>query len=107
MKQFKILPAVSAVAFGTKKLPSKARQHGQGMTEYIIIVALIAVAAIAVYQFFGQTVRSQTSAMAYELSGQKGDAAINDAKAAADATALQRGKKGLANYVGGAASAGN
>jgi Flp pilus assembly pilin Flp len=34
----------------------KARQRGQGMTEYIIIVALIAVAAIAVYQFFGQTI---------------------------------------------------
>ena len=28
------------------------KQRGQGMTEYIVIVALIAVAAIAVYQFF-------------------------------------------------------
>ena len=39
-------------------------QRGQGMTEYIIIVALIAVAAIAVYQHFGQTVRNQTAAIA-------------------------------------------
>ncbi|MFT5047476.1 MAG: Flp pilus assembly pilin Flp, partial [Porticoccaceae bacterium] len=31
----------------------KAKQLGQGMTEYIIIVALIAIAAIAVYGFFG------------------------------------------------------
>ena len=107
MKQFKILPTVRAVAFSAKKLPSKARQQGQGMTEYIIIVALIAVAAIAVYQFFGQTVRSQTSAMAYQLSGQKGETAINDAKAAATATTAERGKKGLANYVSGATSAGN
>ena len=40
------------------------------MTEYIIIVALIAVAAIAVYQFFGQTIRSQMSAIANEVGGQ-------------------------------------
>ena len=32
--------------------------RGQGMTEYIIIVAMIAVAAIAVYQYFGQTKRT-------------------------------------------------
>ncbi|MBA3254202.1 MAG: hypothetical protein H0T67_08075, partial [Burkholderiaceae bacterium] len=37
----------SAVARGKRR----AKQRGQGMTEYIIIVALIAVAAIAVYQF--------------------------------------------------------
>ena len=32
---------------------ARATQRGQGMTEYIIIVALIAVAAIITYQFFG------------------------------------------------------
>jgi type IV pilus assembly protein PilA len=31
------------------------------MTEYIIIVALIAIAAIAVYQYFGQSIRNQTA----------------------------------------------
>ena len=36
------------------------------MTEYIIIVALIAVAAIGVYQLFGNTVRNQTAALAQE-----------------------------------------
>jgi hypothetical protein len=35
-----------------------ARQRGQGMTEYIIIVALVAVAAIGWYQNFGQRIRS-------------------------------------------------
>ncbi|MES2950580.1 MAG: hypothetical protein V4858_18765 [Pseudomonadota bacterium] len=45
------------------------KERGQGMTEYIIIVAMIAVAAIAVYQYFGQTVRSQTAGMAQELAG--------------------------------------
>jgi len=42
------------------------QQRGQGMTEYIIIVALVAVAAIAVYQSFGQVIRAQTAAMALQ-----------------------------------------
>jgi type IV pilus assembly protein PilA len=82
---------------------SKAKQLGQGMTEYIIIVALIAVAAIAVYQFFGQTIRSQTSGIALEVSGQSADAAIAAAKTAATATTAERGKKGLDNYQNNAA----
>ena len=44
----------------------RPQQRGQGMTEYIIIVALIAIAAIGVYSFFGQTVRQPT---AQELPG--------------------------------------
>jgi type IV pilus assembly protein PilA len=61
----------------------RSRQHGQGMTEYIIIVALIAVAAIAVYQLFGATVRNQTAGVAMEVAGGNGQAAIDKAKAAA------------------------
>lgn len=89
------------------KSNSRTRQLGQGMTEYIIIVALIAVAAIAVYQFFGQTIRSQTSAIANEVAGQSGTAAIAAARTAATATTAQRDAKGLANYDGGASAAGN
>ncbi len=59
-------------------------QRGQGMTEYIIIVAMIAVAAIAVYQYFGQTVRNQTAAIAQELSGKDGTAAKTAAQTASD-----------------------
>lgn len=47
----------------------KKKQLGQGMTEYIIIVALIAVSAIAVYNIFGDTVRGQVGDMAAELGG--------------------------------------
>lgn len=32
----------------------KSNERGQGMTEYIILVALIAVAAIAAVKFFGR-----------------------------------------------------
>jgi Flp pilus assembly pilin Flp len=50
-------------------LKSRARQLGQGMTEYIIIVALIAISAIVVYNLFGSTVREQVGDMAAELGG--------------------------------------
>lgn len=59
---------------------AKKSQRGQGMTEYIIIVALIAVAAIATYQFFGQTIRSQTAGIAQEVSGQSAATAIGNAQ---------------------------
>lgn len=44
-------------------------ERGQGMTEYIIIVALIAVAAIAVVGFFGDVVRNQFYNMTAALAG--------------------------------------
>ena len=45
------------------------KQIGQGMTEYIIIVALIAIAAIGIYTIFGDTIRGQMSSMTSELAG--------------------------------------
>jgi type IV pilus assembly protein PilA len=45
------------------------RLAGQGMTEYIIIVALIAVAAIGVYTAFGDIVRGQTSVAEGRVDG--------------------------------------
>ena len=53
------------------KLRQFRQQAGQGMTEYIIIVALIAVAAIGVYSYFGGTIRSQTAGMAKTSSEKK------------------------------------
>jgi len=64
------------------------KQLGQGMTEYIIIVALIAIAAIAAYSFFGDTVRSQVGNMAAELGGTQGNQAAVDT---ATAGALDKG----------------
>lgn len=74
------------------------RQRGQGMTEYIIIVALIAVAAIAVYQFFGQTIRSQTAGIANEVAGQSANASIQDARNAAQSADNERRIKALDSY---------
>lgn len=57
------------------------KQLGQGMTEYIIIVALIAIAAIAVYTLFGDIVREQVGGMAAELAGGEGSEIASDAAA--------------------------
>jgi Flp pilus assembly pilin Flp len=62
---------------------NKIKQLGQGMTEYIIIVALIAISAIAVYNLFGDTVRGQVGDMAAELGG--GEATGAARKSGADA----------------------
>jgi type IV pilus assembly protein PilA len=79
-------------------------QRGQGMTEYIIIVALIAIAAIAVYQFFGNTVRNQTAAIAQELAGSDGTAAKTAAQTAAAQAAVEANtKRNLDTFTGNAA----
>lgn len=78
------------------------KQAGQGMTEYIVVVALVAVAAIAVYQTFGQVVRSQTAAMAKELAGEDGTSESQMAQTAAQAAAAQTAAKTLKSFTGNA-----
>ncbi len=74
------------------------------MTEYIIIVALIAIAAIAVYQYFGNTVRNQTAAIALELSGSDGTTAKAAAQTSVAAAATQANtKRNLDTYTNNAA----
>lgn len=76
-------------------------QRGQGMTEYIIIVALLAVAAIAVYQYFGQTVRNQTAAIANEIAGSDGTGAKNAAQSSAStASSEANATRTLDTYTG-------
>lgn len=77
---------------------SHRRQRGQGMTEYIIIVALIGVAAIAVYQLFGQTIRAQMSGIANEVAGKSATTAIQAAGKAAQKTDAELKDKGLDAY---------
>ena len=55
-----------------QRLSGRRLQRGQGMTEYIIIVALVAIAAIAVYAYFGKTVRGQMAAITSQLAGGSG-----------------------------------
>lgn len=75
---------------------SRLQQLGQGMTEYIIIVALIAIAGIAAYSYFGQTMQGAVADVSNELSGQqsKDTAKTGAASAQTEATTVE----GLGNY---------
>jgi len=78
----------------------KCKQRGQGMTEYLIITALIAVAAIGVYRLFGDTIRNQVAGMAMEVSGQNGtDARIAAGQRANASTAAAVTQRNMSNFV--------
>jgi len=68
----------------SRRSKTALRQRGQGMSEYIIIVALIAVVSIGVFAAFGSTIRHQVAGMAQELSGNDSKAEIANAKTSAD-----------------------
>ena len=75
------------------------RQRGQGMMEYVIIVALIAVAAIGVYSVFGQTMRNQTAGLANEMAGVDSADQIEAAgTTAATAATRANAAKGMSTY---------
>ena len=59
-------------------------EQGQGMTEYIIVVALIAIAAIGVYTAFGKTVRGQMAVTAQALAGNSAADARSESNAAGE-----------------------
>lgn len=83
---------------------AESRQRGQAMVEYVIVVALVAVAAIAVYQLFGQVIRSQTAAMAREIAGEDGSEQSRVAQTAAESAAAQAAAKSLKSFTGNASA---
>ena len=85
----------------SKRTIGRKHQFGQGMMEYIIIVALIAVAAIGVYNLLGKTVRDQTSAVAFGLAGNAASSTAQSTAAGQDATTAGQQadqKQGLDNF---------
>jgi len=60
----------NAMKSPTKK-PQLSKRRGQGMTEYIIIVALIAIAAIGVITLFGDNIRKLFGASSTALAGEE------------------------------------
>ena len=83
---------------------ARLAQCGQAMVEYVIVVALVAVAAIAVYQLFGQVIRAQTAAMAREIAGEDGSEQSRIAQSAAESAAAQAAAKSLKSFTGNAAA---
>ncbi len=77
----------------TKLRKSIRDESGQGMTEYIIIVALIAIAAIGVISLFGDNIRALFGASADALAGNE-DRTVNTNE---NGTALE-GHKNLADF---------
>jgi len=71
-------------------------EEGQGMTEYIIIVALIAIAAIAVITFFGQNLRALFAASSNALGGEEANA--NVSAAGGGRTGVQVQRKAIKNF---------
>jgi Tfp pilus assembly protein FimT len=69
------------------------------MTEYIIVVALVAIAAIGVYTAFGKTLRGQMAVTAQALAGKSAASARSEATTGADdaTTQASRGVQ-LDNY---------
>lgn len=78
---------------------SRKTIRGQGMSEYLIIVGLIAVAGIAVMGLFGGAVRNQLGGMAQELSGQGNTGQAQSATAATNAAAQANTQSNLESYV--------
>jgi len=91
-------------------------QQGQGMTEYIIILSLVAVAAITVFGAFGGVNRAQVAAVANEIAGNHQGAkdsiqlAQNYARYASDSASYSRNMGNYnsspdwSNYSGGGSS---
>jgi Flp pilus assembly pilin Flp len=56
------------------KLGNESRfgnERGQGLIEYLIIVALMGIATIAIVRVMGQTVASRFASVTYALQGKK------------------------------------
>lgn len=86
-------------AFRQRMNAKRSKESGQGMTEYLIIVALVSLAAFAVYQYLGATISHKTAAIAKSIAGQDSTtantAAANAAKEAENAAtnAIAKGGK--------------
>lgn len=51
------------------KLKTKKKQSGQSLTEYLILVALIAISSIGIIRILGQTTRAQLANVTNALQG--------------------------------------
>jgi hypothetical protein len=76
------------------------RRTSQGMTEYIIVVAVIAIGSIAMSMFYGNVLRNQTAAASKALAGRSGDSEMSSARDTAIAASMDaQVGKGMANFA--------
>ena len=81
---------------------SNKSQKGQGMTEYLIMVGVIAIGALGVFGYMGEALEEQVVGVSAEISGQDGtDNRDNAVDAVANANTLTADdQNNLSNYTG-------
>ena len=69
---------------------------GQGLTEYIIIVALVAVAGIGIVNIFGNQLRNQFNTIVRAMAG----STTATVESLADKAGTEANQKNLSTYAG-------
>jgi Flp pilus assembly pilin Flp len=90
-------PSIKFIAGGgeMRKRLGKNRK-GQGLTEYIIIVALVAVAGIGIVNIFGNQLRNQFHTIVKAMSGSE----TGTVKSLASEAGKEANQKNLSTYAG-------
>lgn len=71
-------------------------RRGQGLTEYVIVVALVAIAAIGIVNIFGNQLRNQFSTIITAMSG----SSKSKVESLSDDAQKETNKKTLSSYAG-------
>lgn len=71
-------------------------RKGQGLTEYIIIVALVAVAGIGIVNIFGNQLRNQFNTIVRAMAG----STTATVESLADKAGTEANQKNLSTYAG-------
>lgn len=85
---------------GRKRQRPLHRQAGQGMAEYIIIVALVAVAGLATWELVGSSIGQSAAGVASAIAGTDASEIRGTAQTTARAASTQAGEtENLSNYA--------
>ena len=76
------------------------RQAGQGMAEYIIIVALVAVAGLATWELVGSSIGQSAAGVASAIAGTNANDIRTQAQGSAEAASAKANEReDLGNYA--------
>jgi len=71
-------------------------RRGQGLTEYLIIVALVAIAGIGIVNVFGNQLRNQFHAIVKAMAGSE----TGKVESLAESAGKEANRKNLSTYAG-------
>jgi len=85
-----------------KRKQRLSRQAGQGMAEYIIIVALVAVAGLATWELVGSSIGQSAAGVASAIAGTDASAIRDEAQTTAtEASDQAANNENLSDYADG------